>query len=83
MAPSILTGDSVPGSNSPALPAVIQRHVRRIDFPWPGSGGVLYTLQPDCTKAERLAVLAAVRELHHPIAVSMVGDEILAFGRKP
>jgi hypothetical protein len=61
--------------------SAIERYVVRIDRPQSGAPLTVFILRPDCTKAQRLEVLAEVRGLFWGIAISMVGDEIAAFAK--
>jgi hypothetical protein len=78
MVPSIL-----PGSGSPALPSPIEQYVQSIDRPDSGAPVTVYRLRQGCTKLQRMAVLAEIREHFPNVAISMIGDEIAVFGHAP
>ena len=57
----------------------IQKHVVRIDRPQSGAPLTVYILNRDCTRAQRLDVLAELRGRYPGVTISMVGEEIAVF----
>jgi len=63
------------GSTSTA----VQKYVQRIDRPQSGAPLTVYILKPDLTRAQRLEVLAELRERYPGVTISMVGEEVAVF----